>query len=558
MNKRTISMILAIWCAASAAAQSLPQNCFTLPMKTDVALSATFAEFRANHFHGGLDMRVGGEIGVPVYAVADGYVSRISISPWGGGKVLFIKHDNGYTSVYMHLNDFAGAIGTWVKERQYDLHAYAFTEDVPEGLIPVRQGQLVAHSGNTGGSAGPHLHFEIRHPESGKLINPLLFGLPYRDGIAPTIRGIRIYPSDAVSTVNGSREPVMLAGDTVLVGGSCYLGVYATDAAEGSTKKNGYDHMEISVDGHPFFKYTTEAFKNDSTRVANALIDWKHYGNTREAYLLTRGLQGIEGQWVPMRKNNGHLEFDVGSKHSVTVKVYDLKGNMTERTFYVRSVPPANLPMRSDVIHGEEVIYSKAYRHVGNTLRVDMEAKTLYDNDEIAYQTTTAAGCLSPAYAIMPVRHQIPPHKSYKLSVRESSNINVTSDKVTIVRIDGSRNIAYKTTYADGWYTAEVRDFGTFALMADTEPPTVGAINFKEQSPLKTKVLKVKIQDNLSGIETYHCYLNGTWILGEYDGKSNTLSIHVGGQLKAGRNELQVDVYDGCNNLTRKRFMLQH
>ena len=142
--------------------QELPQGYFGSPLKGDLGLSATFAESRIGHFHAGIDIRTGGAVGLPVLAVADGYVSRVSVSPWGGGKILYIKHPNGYTSVYMHLNDYAGPIGRWVKEQQYKAQSYSIVEDVPEGLLPVRKGQTVAFSGNSGGSAGPHLHFELR------------------------------------------------------------------------------------------------------------------------------------------------------------------------------------------------------------------------------------------------------------------------------------------------------------------------------------------------------------------------------------------------------------
>ena len=178
-----------------AAAQELPQGYFASPLKGNIGLSATFAECRIGHFHGDLDMRTGGAIDKPVYAAADGYISRVSISPWGGGKILYIKHPNGYTSVYMHLNSFVGETGRLVREERYNLHSYSIVKEFPEGQLPVRKGQLVAYSGNTGGSGGPHLHLELRKTATGHTINPLHFGLPYCDSMKPTIRGLRIYPT---------------------------------------------------------------------------------------------------------------------------------------------------------------------------------------------------------------------------------------------------------------------------------------------------------------------------------------------------------------------------
>ena len=197
--KRLAILVGLIGLAELALAQELPKGYFRNPMDHDIGLSATFAEFRANHFHGGLDMRTGGAIGKAVYAAADGYVAKVSISPWGGGKILYIKHPNGYTSVYMHLDSYAGAIGREVLKEQYARQSYSIAKLFAPDELPVKKGQLVAYSGNTGGSGGPHLHFEIRsggledmHTHS-RAYNPLLFDLPYNDRIDPVIRGIRIY-----------------------------------------------------------------------------------------------------------------------------------------------------------------------------------------------------------------------------------------------------------------------------------------------------------------------------------------------------------------------------
>ena len=145
---------------------------FRHPLDLTPSFSGTFAEFRANHFHSGIDLRIGGVVGAPVRAAAEGYVSRINISPWGGGKVLYITHPNGYKTVYMHLNDFTGDIARWVRNYQYEHHCYAFDQTIPEGLLSVTKGQLVAHAGNTGSSGGPHLHFAIRVASSDETINP--------------------------------------------------------------------------------------------------------------------------------------------------------------------------------------------------------------------------------------------------------------------------------------------------------------------------------------------------------------------------------------------------
>lgn len=535
--------------AELALAQELPQGYFRNPLASDIGLSATFAEFRTGHFHAGIDMRTGGAVDQPVYAAADGYVAKVSISPWGGGKILYIKHPNGYTSVYMHLNGYAGAIGKAVLKEQYAQRSYSITKLFGPNELPVKKGQLVARSGNTGGSGGPHLHFEVRQGGMADLhthattINPLLFGLPYRDGIDPTIRGVRVYPEGG--------EPFEVGKDnTVTVGGPFHLGIYATDAAEGSTAKNGPDRVEVLLDGTPFFTYTTERFPLDSSRMVNALLDYPHYARTRQPYLLTRALPGAEGPWIPQRMGDGIFRLRPGSTHHIGIRAFDIKGNVAERTLTV-TTSPSQTGQTSRTSQTGPTSHSVKYNHPFNlqqsTFGIQLPAFTLYADDRLE---CSASGTM---VKVNPTVNEIPPHVAYTLGIRGSLP-GVPADKTVIVlvtRKPGSvKHTAHKTTHADGWHKAQVRDWGEFTLAADTTAPTVRAVNFSEGKPLKTNTLKVKISDNLAGIETYHCYLNGQWVLAEYDGKTATLVLDSAGKLKAGPNRLRVVVTDGTGNTT--------
>lgn len=525
--------------------QELPQGYFRNPLDINIGLSATFAEFRTGHFHAGLDMRTDGVIGKPIHAAADGYVCGVRISPWGGGKMLYVKHPNGYTSVYMHLNDYAGEIGRYVRNEQYKEQAYAIVRDIPEGVLPVRKGQVIAYSGNSGSSGGPHLHFELRH--NGRTINPLLFGLPYTDNLKPVIRGIRLYPTTG--------QPIDVAKQDVIdIAGPFHLGIYATDAAEGSTAKNGIDHVGVFVDGMLIFKYITTGFPLDSSRISNALIDYPHYLRTREAYLLTRSLPGARGEWIPICQNNGILHFTEGSTHSIRVRVSDIKGNYAERTFQVKSTaapahPSAPLNERNTYFFE----YKRPLKINGERLKILFPALTLYDNDRMHILTTASNIYRSPVCTVEPCTSNLPPHLWYTLSIKATN----PSEKAVIVRIDGKRLTAYKTTREGDWYTASVRDWGQFAITIDNEAPHISPINFREGKNLKTSTLKLKISDNLSGIETYNCYLNGKWILAEYDGKTASLTIDASETIKGGTNKLRVTVVDAAGNVADVTYIIR-
>ena len=533
--------------------QELPQGYFGSPLKGNLGLSATFAESRIGHFHSGLDIRTGGAVGLPVLAVADGYVSRVSISPWGGGKILYIRHPNGYTSVYMHLSDFAGPIGHWVKEQQYKAQSYSIVEDVPEGLLPVHKGQTVALSGNTGGSAGPHLHFELRETGTGRTINPLLFGLPYRDSMRPTIRGLRIYPlaGDGIGAGYDIGKE-----NTVTVDGPFCIGIYATDVAEGSTPKNGPERIEVYLDDELFFMYTIGSFILENSRVVNALVDYPVFAEKRQAYILTRALPGAEGEWIPVRQGDGIFRFEPQSTHTIQVRVYDINDNLDERTITVKATSSVTTAKNQGIADGKAVRYSEAVSLRHPAFNAELPPYCLYADDRLATGCHMDAGYLSPVCSIAPVINNIPPHLYYKISIKGAVPQGIDPTKVTVVRINGKRLNAYKTTCEGSYYSASVRDFGTFALMADTTAPTVRTVNFSEGKPLKAKTLRIKIGDNLAGVDTYNCYLNGKWVLAEYDGKTATLFIDTTGKLHAGKNDLRVEVADGCGNLTRRTFTI--
>ena len=531
-------------------AQPLPQGYFRNPMNHDIGLSATFGELRKGHFHAGIDMRTGGAVDQPVYAAADGYVAKVSISPWGGGKILYIKHPNGYTTVYMHLNGYAGDIGKAVLREQYAQRSYSINKLFAPGELPVKKGQLVAYSGNTGGSGGPHLHFEIRRGGAADLhthatlFNPLHAGIPYKDNIKPVIRGLRLYPE-------GGESYEVPADGNVTVSGPFHLGIYATDAAEGSTAKNGIDHLEVYLDGTLFFRYTNELLPVDSSRMVNALIDYPRMERTRQAYLLTRALPGAEGPWIPVRIGDGIFRLKAGSTHHIGVKVYDVKGNSAERVLSVRMSEGGtrneanNSALQTQ--NSELVKYDQPYNFQLSTFHFQLKPHTLYADDRLAVNGSRQS------VTIRPIVNDIPPHLAYSLSIKGSLP-GVPADRTVIVLVNGTKVSAYKTTHADGMHTAQVRDWGEFTLAADTTAPVVRPVNFSEGKPLKANTLKVKISDNLAGVETYHCYLNGEWILGEYDGKTATVAIDARGKLKSGANKLRVTVTDGTGNSTDKTW----
>ena len=545
------------------------------PIRLPVSLAGGFAEIRPNHFHSGLDLRTDGKEGERVYAPADGYVSRINISAWGGGKVLYITHPDGYRTVYMHLSAFCGEIGKFVHNYQYSNHIYAFDIELPKDSIRVKKGQLVALTGNTGGSAGPHLHYEIRYAENDQTINPLYFGLPYNDPVAPTIAGIKLYPADPNTTINGKNYELKVfpaakskknnaKNDTIIIAGRFYCGIYTYDQMEvGARNKNGIDKIELLVDGEIVHRYTVPTFMFEETRAINAIIDYPQYQRNREYYIVSRHLRGDRNNFSTSYPNsiseNGYITFTDNKTHRLEYRVSDHKNNVTCHKFYVRNdtsllLPCYNNPTESITPGGEPIIYYKRFKMQKEGFDIDIQPYTIYENNTLTYNCTKSSTALSPIHRIALKRNPLPPHQAFIVRLEIPKNIaDSIINKMTIVCINGKNTSALATKHEGQMLTAPTRSFGGFAIHIDTIAPTIKPINFSDKKMFNGNLLTVKIADNLTGVVSYDCYINGEWQLAEHDGKTATLNVSTE-TLRRGTNRITFRLTDAVGNINEQTW----
>ena len=259
-----------------------PTDYFISPLEIPLVLSGTFGELRSNHFHSGFDIKTQQKSGLSVIASGDGYVSRINVSRWGYGKALYLTHPNGYTTVYGHLKKFSPEIEAYVKKNQYKKEAFEIRLYPEAGELKVVQGEIVALSGNSGSSGGPHLHYEIRDIKA-NILNPMLFGIKIPDHKKPTIQAAFAFSENDSSQVNQSNKIVNinlikqnngdLLANTIYAYGKIGIGINAFDRLDGALNRNGLYDIMMRVNGEVLYKFTADKFSFGESRYINTYID---------------------------------------------------------------------------------------------------------------------------------------------------------------------------------------------------------------------------------------------------------------------------------------------
>lgn len=580
---RLLFLLVFSLCSMGVSSQQR-QPKFDNPLHLPAAPSGTFAEIRTNHFHSGIDLRIGGDegVGTPVYAPADGYVSRLRISAYDGGKMLYINHAGNITTVYLHLDGYHGDIAKYVRRYQAEHQCYAFDTTVAEGVLPVKRGELIAYAGNSGMSGGPHLHYEVRNTRTQQSLNPLQYGITLEDNSTPSLRGIRLLPVDKNSRVNGGKAPYQVdlgsksdrlgtASNPISVLGRFYVGVYAADQSEGSTQNNGYDRIDIWVDGRPFFQYKMDIITYSETRAINAQLDYDYYLATRRPYILTRRLPGD-----PIRPARTFGDGSVGfipsdtMLHRITVAVSDYNGNQTARSFYVRNSLETLVPMHEVPEHPSYHLFTDSLTVrwplsiSRGDYQIDMPAGMVYYDDLLVHGKQSDRRYISPIYTVKPWQSPYPPHRTWQLRV--PLVVGYEPEQLVLCKLKDGKLSALPTRVVERkvegkpgrWLEADVRDFGNFVVANDVTPPSIKPLNFKQDGRVKATVLRMKMSDDLSGIREYRCFINGEWVLAEFDGKYATLTIDLNQVDKnASTLDLRIFLTDCCGNEAELSYSLR-
>ena len=528
------------------------------PVKIPVYLSATFAEIRTNAFHAGVDIRTQGVEGKEVFAVADGYVSRIGVSPYGYGKVLYITHNDGFTSVYAHLSKFNKNIGEFVKSKQYEDKSFTQNIYLDENEFPIKRGDFLGFTGNSGGSGGPHLHYEIRYTKTQEPVNPLFFGMEIKDSMKPNIKGLAIYPLGN-SVVNDQHDALYLKvlnknnaysieNPIFNVNGEIAFGINVFDQADGSNNKNGPYSIELFAEDSLIFSVTSYKYSYSETRYVNSLIDYSHFIKNKERFIRTEidefNKLSVYG------KKNGVVTVNSGETLNMKYVVKDYNNNVSTLCFTLVGVETVKNEYENIVNNLCYNVFDGMESEISlDGLEVKIPKQAFYRNVEVdAYMIDTVENIFSN-YAYKIGSEEIPLHK--KISVRmkvKDGFVNDTSLYLASVGKDGKFSFL-GNKFVDDYIEAQTNVLGTYVVAKDIFNPTIKPVNFKSEGVISENwSLRVEIDDQETGIAKYDMYINDEWVLADYDAKNKLLIYQVDNHIKNGRNTFEVVVTDMVGN----------
>ncbi len=552
--KKLILFLSIISCFANYGQKKYPKNYFRSPLDIPIILSGTFGELRNNHFHSGLDIKTQRKNGLNVYATADGYVSRIKVALFGYGKVIYISHPNGYTTVYAHLSKFGDGIESYVKNIQYKKESYETGNIYPKpNEIVVKKGQVIGYSGSTGGFVSPHLHYEIRDTKTEKIINPMHFGTMPKDTIAPVFRTLLAYPLTVSSRIyNGNKKIVIpfkkinqktYRTDEILANGKIGFGINVYDRLNDALNKNGVYSIEMEVNGKQVYHHNLETFSFSESKFINLLIDYPHYATYKSRIQKTHKVEENRLNIYQNLVENGVLNIKSGLNYTVKIIAKDFIGNSSSIIIPIKGV-------KNNAIFKKEKD-TTAYRIEKNTF-----CKFSEENVTVAFPKNTFYQDLYLDFEVKKGiakihKPKIPLHKKFTLTFNTSKYSEVEKQQGYIAYIKSKKQSYYQATKKkDSTFYTTSKTLGKYTIKFDSIKPKVRLYNFKDgQWVSKNKFLKVKISDTDSGIASYYATIDGEWILMEYDLKKKLLTYNFKDKKLVGNKHIfEIVVEDNVGN----------
>lgn len=513
----------------SFAQNNYPSDYFRSPLDIPLRLAGTFGELRNNHFHAGIDIKTNRRTGLPVYATADGYISRIKVAIWGYGKVIYINHSNGFTTVYAHLNKFGNGIQEYVKSIQYEKKSYE-TGNIflKENQIKVTKGQIIGYSGRTGGFVEPHLHYEIRNTKTEKIINPLLLGIKIQDSIAPKIKKLIAYPMDSDSRINRSLKNQSLSikkdslnnyiANRLSASGKIGFGVNVYDLLGKELNKNGIYSLEMKINGIRHYYHDVETFSFSESKFINLLIDYEYYSKYKSRIQKTFREKENKLSIYKGLIEEGGITINEGLNYQVEIIAKDFIGNSSSLKIPVVGLKSESILNQERDTTAYKIVKKEFQKFSKNGVTIAFPKNTFYKDLFLNFSVNDRIATIHK-----PI---IPLDKKFTITFDSIMYKRSEVNQIYIANMNNKKYPYYMDTRkkSDKIFTT-TKTLGKYGLLIDNQIPKIYNSNFKDNDWMsRLRYLTIKISDSQSGIKSYEASIDNEWILMEYDVKKKKLS----------------------------------
>ncbi|MEO8710812.1 MAG: peptidoglycan DD-metalloendopeptidase family protein [Parafilimonas sp.] len=544
------------------AQENYPQHYFRDPLNIPIQLVSNFGELRQDHFHMGLDIRTQTRENLRVFAAADGYVSRIKIEKYGYGKAIYITHPNGYTTLYGHLNSFYDTLEKYLKNKQYKEQKWEQDFDLSAGMFPVTKGQFIANSGNTGGSQGPHLHFEIRNSKTGDNINPLLFGLDVPDKIAPVIYGLYWYDRRYSTYVVKPQQIAIIKKNNayntqskiVKVGSPLVtLGIRMEDLNNTSPFKLGVNHAALYMDDSLLFEFKLDEFSYDDSRYVNACMDYIRWIKNKQGIQYLSILPGNQLNIFTALDGDGEILLNDTSTHKIKIEVSDENNNTSVLNFLLQysgslqtnyAMPDNAIVCQANEKNNIESAHAKIY----------FDENAFYDALPFSISETASNNSKQVSPTIHISDYTIPVHDDYNVAIKTDAAINESlKDKVIMQLQSGRSSTAVRGIWQGDWMFGSFDELGDARLLIDTIAPVIVPVGWKNNSVFKAqKTLTIKCTDDISRIANFTATLDGNWLM--FAKKNDYFTYTFDEHCATGNHTLIINTTDVAGNVATQTF----